>query len=67
MKKKRRVLKRWVKITLKVLAGIALLVLFIALFKTTNDRYNEMYEACDNAKGYTCSYYEARLFNIRGE
>lgn len=64
---KRRRLRRWVKVTLKALGGIAVLALFIVLFKVTNDRYNDMYEACDNARGYTCSYYEARQYAIRGE
>ena len=64
---KRRRLKRWVKVTLKTLAGIAVLALLIVTFQMVNKRNNEMYEACDNAKGYTCSYYEARQFLIRGE
>lgn len=64
---KRRRLKRWVKVLLKVLLVLAIGGLFYLLFSITADRYNDMYEACDNAKGYTCSYYEARQYAIRGE
>ncbi|MGM9543523.1 MAG: hypothetical protein ACI3T9_00935 [Romboutsia timonensis] len=64
MKKKRRRLKSWVKVTLAVLV---LGGLFGILLNIASDRYNSMYEQCDNAKGYTCSYYEARLYSIRGE
>lgn len=64
---KRRRLKRWVRVTLKVIVFlVAALLLTLLFMKATND-LNDMYEACDNAKGYTCSYYEARLYSIRGE
>lgn len=64
MKKKRRRLKPWVKVTmLTIIVG---LVLGFVLVKGL-ERLNNMYEECDNAKGYTCSYYEARLHSIRGE
>ena len=60
---KRRRLRRWVKVTL-----VGLMVVLVgAMFSITMERYNNMYEQCDNAKGYTCSYYEARQFLIRGE
>lgn len=64
MKKKRRRLRPWVKVTmLTVVCG---LVLGFVLVKGL-EGLNNMYEECDNAKGYTCSYYEARLYSIRGE
>lgn len=64
MKKKRRRLRPWVKVTmLTVIVG---LVLGFVLVKGLEGLDN-MYEECDNAKGYTCSYYEARLHSIRGE
>lgn len=64
---RRRRLRRWVRVTLKVMGGIAAVALLAVFFKTTADSYNDMYEACDNAKGYTCSYYEARLYMTKGE
>ena len=64
---KRTRLKRWVRVTLKVLLVLALGGLFYLLANIGASRYNDMYEACDNAKGYTCSYYEARQYAIRGE
>lgn len=65
--KKRRRLKKWVRVTLWSLLVVAMGGLFYIAIDKTNDSYNQMYEACDNAKGYTCSYYEARQFAIRGE
>ena len=64
---KRRRLKRWVRVTLKVIAFLVATLLLTLLFMKVNNDLNDMYEACDNAKGYTCSYYEARLYSIRGE
>lgn len=63
MKKKRR-LRSWVKVTLAVIIGGVIMGLVLAEGLKGLD---EMYEKCDNAKGYTCSYYEARLYSIRGE
>lgn len=64
---KRRRLKRWVRVTLKVIAFLVAALLLALLFMKANNDLNDMYEACDNAKGYTCSYYEARLYSIKGE
>ena len=64
MKRKRRRLRPWVKVTLLTIIGG--LVLGFVLVEGLNG-LNDMYEECDNAKGYTCSYYEARLYSIRGE
>lgn len=68
---KKRVVKRklrgWVKVTLMGLLVVVLGGLIYSLLSITAQRYNDMYEACDNAKGYTCSYYEARLYSVRGE
>lgn len=64
---KRRRLKRWIRVTLKVIAFLVATLLLTLLFMKVNNDLNDMYEACDNAKGYTCSYYEARLYSIRGE
>lgn len=64
---KRRRLKRWVRVTLKVIAFLVAALLLALLFIKANNDLNDMYEACDNAKGYTCSYYGARLYSIRGE
>ena len=64
MKRKRRRLRPWVKVTLLTIIGG--LVLGFVLVKGL-EGLNNMYEECDNAKGYTCSYYEARLYSIKGE
>lgn len=64
MKRKRRRLRPWVKVTmLSIVCG---LVLGLVLVKGL-EGLNNMYEECDNVKGYTCSYYEARLYSIKGE
>lgn len=64
MKKKRRRLRPWVKVTLLTIVGGLVLSFVLA---EGLEGLNKMYEECDNAKGYTCSYYEARLYSIRGE
>lgn len=65
--KKRRKLKKWVKVTLASLLVLLLGGLFYLVLSIGSNNLNKMYEECDNAKGYTCSYYEARLYSIRGE
>lgn len=60
---KRRRLKKWVKVTLM---GLVVILIYMVLSMVGN-RLNNMYEQCDIAKGYTCSYYEARQYLIRGE
>lgn len=50
----------------KLLLFIILLLLFIFILKVINNRYNEMFTQCDTYKGYKCSYYEARLFELKG-
>lgn len=60
---KRRRLRKWVKVTLVIVGVFA----FYGIIKVGANNLNNMYEQCDNAKGYTCSYYEARLYSIRGE
>lgn len=56
-------LRRWVKVVIGI---IIILILGIATKKII-DTNNDMLNKCDNAKGYTCSYYEARLYATRGE
>lgn len=56
-------LKKWVKIII----SIVIIVLIGIAMKKVVDKNNDMLNECDNAKGYTCSYYEARLYAIRGE
>lgn len=53
MKKLR--LKRWVKVVLVLIIGVICV-------KAINNNMNDMYKQCDNAKGHTCSYYEARNY-----
>lgn len=65
--RKRRRLKKWVKVTLTILLVLLLGGLFYLVLSIGSNNLNDMYEQCDNAKGYTCSYYEARLYSIRGE
>lgn len=64
MKKKRLGLKSWVKVTLAVIVLGGLLGIGLVHYSKSMD---EFYRQCDEAKGYTCNYYEARLYSIRGE
>ncbi|MDE6142234.1 MAG: hypothetical protein K2G03_06485 [Bacilli bacterium] len=46
----------------------ALSILLLTVFIWSSfANLNKKAEACDKAKGYTCSYYEYRNFLIRGE
>lgn len=56
--KKRRRLKRWVKVTLYHIGGLALAILFIHLFAVANNRYVEIAHECDEYYGRMCSVYE---------
>lgn len=58
---------RRVKPWVYFVAGILVTLLMVMAVKIGAERYGEMYRACDQAKGHTCSYYEARNFSIRGE
>lgn len=64
---KRRRLKKWVRVTLTSMAVILFGGLFYLVIAQGSKNINDMYEQCDNAKGYTCSYYEARQYMLRGE
>lgn len=66
MKKKRR-LKKWIKVVLYIISALLVGGLFYLIISVGSNDINKMYEECDNEKGYTCSYYEARLYSIRGE
>lgn len=56
-------LKRWVKVVI----GIIVVFMLGISIKKVVDINNDMLTKCDNAKGYTCSYYEARLYAARGK
>ena len=62
MSTKRR-LRPWVYFAL----GMMVAILMMVAVKVIVSSYDKMYQACDEAKGYTCSYYEARNFLIHGE
>lgn len=67
MVKKRRRLKPWVKVSLFILAMLAVTFTSYKFIEYVADDYNNFYKQCDEAKGHTCSYYEARQYAIRGE
>ena len=56
-------LRKWVKVVI----SIFIIILIGIGTKKIIDRSNEILNNCDNAKGYTCSYYEARIYATRGE
>jgi hypothetical protein len=58
---------RRVKPVVYFVAGVLFTLLIMCAVKLGSQRYEDMYRACDEAKGYTCSYYEARQFMLRGE
>lgn len=65
MKKMR--LRMWVKVVLVVIVMIPSIMFIKYLNDVSDYKINNMYEKCDNDKGYTCSYYEARTYSMRGE
>lgn len=60
-------LRKWVKVVLNILSVLAVSGIFFLLLGMISNRYNDIYEACDSAKGHMCDYYEARQYAIRGE
>lgn len=56
--KKRLRLRRWVKVTLNILGGIALAFLLAQIISTGLGKYEPIAKECDEYHGYTCSYYE---------
>lgn len=46
------------------LLGAASALLMAWLLLTGINRYEKIAHACDEARGYTCSYYEVQLFSL---
>ena len=46
------------------LLGVVSALLITWLLLTGINRYEKIAHACDEAKGYTCSHYEVRLFSL---
>lgn len=64
MKRTKRRLKKWVKVTLYILLTISIgIILGLALKKGIND-FDELARQCDQDRGYTCSYYEVRQYSL---
>lgn len=57
MIKKRR-LKRWVRVTIKVIIALIILGILTIFIGKIIGNYNDLATQCDQDKGYTCSYYE---------
>lgn len=65
--RKRRRLRPWVKIVLRILLLAVLLILFYLYISCAVKSYDNFYEQCDDHMGRACTYYEARQYMIRGE
>lgn len=67
MKKKRRRLKKWVKELLYSLLAIGCLIILGIVFAKSMNDFEEKAKRCDEARGYTCTYYDVRQYLIKGE
>ena len=57
MIKKRR-LKRWVRVAIKVIITLIILGILTIFIGKIVGNYNDLAAQCDHDKGYTCSHYE---------
>lgn len=57
MIKKRR-LKRWVRVAIKVIVTLIILGILTIFIGKIVSNYNDLATQCDQEKGYTCSHYE---------
>lgn len=64
MKRTKRKLKRWVKNTLVIIAIIVIGIILGLILKIGMNNFDELARQCDEAKGYTCSYYEVRQYGL---
>lgn len=66
-RKKRYRLKPWVKKTLYWILAIEIVILLALMFIHAMNDFEENAKKCDEARGYTCSYYDVRQYLIHGE
>lgn len=59
-------LKRWVKVTLGVVAVAAACAVTVFAIGKWADNQHDWYQECDQAYGYTTDYYTCRNYHIRG-
>lgn len=66
-RRKKYRLKSWVRKTLYWMLAIGIVILFaFAIVYALND-FEKDAKRCDEARGYTCSYYDVRQYLIHGE
>lgn len=61
---KKRKLKTWVRVTLKILLTIFIGLILGLIFKKGVDDFEELARQCDQDRGYTCSYYDVRQYSL---
>lgn len=64
MKRTKRKLKKWVKNTLTIIAIIVIGIILSLISKASMNNFDELARQCDEAKEYTCSYYEVRQYGL---
>lgn len=64
MKRTKRKLRKWVKNTLVIIAIIIFVIIIGLIINIGMNNFNELARQCDEAKGYTCSYYEVRQYGL---
>lgn len=55
------------KTTLKIFGGLIFLIGCIYLIHIGIQKIDKIGKECDEARGYTCSYYDIRQYSIKGE
>lgn len=51
----------------KIILGLIFIIIFIYLIHLGIKRIDRIAQECDEARGYTCSYYDIRQYSIKGE
>ena len=64
MKKSKRKLRKWVKVTLNILLTISICLILGLIIKKGVDNFEELAKQCDQDRGYTCSYYDIRQYSL---
>ena len=61
--KKKQQLTKFGKLFFTTIILIVTTLIFLVIYKGLNN-FNELANTCDSTKGYTCSFYEIKNFNM---
>lgn len=65
--KKRIKLRKWARVTIAIILFIIASYLLAHFILDSMNEFEDVAKKCDEAKGYTCSYYDVRQYIIHGD